>query len=87
MKELAFKNSSFDALQEWLRSDTKTAERIVRILQECRRTPFQGIGKPEPLKGNLKGMWSRRINEKDRIVYEVTETAVIVYSLQGHYEK
>ncbi len=87
MKELAFKNSSFDALQEWLRNDTKTAERIVRILQECRRTPFQGIGKPEPLKGNLKGMWSRRINEKDRIVYEVTETAVIVYSLQGHYEK
>ena len=87
MRELIFKNESFDELQDWLRNDRKSAERLVRILQECRRTPFEGIGKPEPLKGQLQGYWSRRINEKDRIIYEVSVEAVFVYSLKGHYEK
>jgi YoeB-like toxin of bacterial type II toxin-antitoxin system len=52
MRELIFKNESFDDLQDWLRNDRKSAERLVRILQECRRTPFEGIGKPEPLIGH-----------------------------------
>lgn len=87
MGELIFKSESFDELQDWLRNDRKSAERLVRILQECRRTPFEGIGKPEQLKGQLQGYWSRRINEKDRIIYEVTAEAIFVYSLKGHYEK
>jgi len=86
MKSLIFKQRSFDELHQWVRSDRKSYERIYRILQECRRTPFEGIGKPEPLKGTLQGFWSRRVNDEDRIVYEVTETAIIVHSLKGHYQ-
>ncbi|MFY7999827.1 MAG: Txe/YoeB family addiction module toxin [Candidatus Kapaibacteriota bacterium] len=73
-------------MHEWIRTDRKQYERIYCILQECRRTPFEGIGKPEPLKGSLAGFWSRRVNEVDRMVYEATATEIIVHSLTGHYE-
>jgi toxin YoeB len=86
MRSLQFRRDSFDQLQDWLRSDPKTAQRIVRILQECRRTPFDGIGKPEPLKSNLQGTWSRRVNEQDRIIYTVSDTEILVHSLKGHYD-
>lgn len=86
MRTLSFKQRSFDELHEWVRADRKTYDRIYRILQECRRTPFEGIGKPEPLKGVMQGLWSRRINDEDRIVYEVREAEVIVHSLKGHYQ-
>jgi len=49
-------------------------------------TPFEGIGKPEPLKGDLSGCWSRRIDEEHRLVYEVTDDLIIVLSMYGHYE-
>ena len=86
MRALSFKRRSFDELHEWIRADRKQYERIYRMLQECRRTPFEGIGKPEPLKGSLSGLWSRRVNDEDRIVYEVTADEIIVHSLKGHYE-
>ncbi|TAE23156.1 MAG: Txe/YoeB family addiction module toxin [Candidatus Kapaibacterium sp.] len=73
-------------LQDLFALDRKTAQRCLRILTECSRTPFEGIGKPEPLKGSLSGFWSRRINDADRIVYEVTATEIVVHSLKGHYE-
>jgi toxin YoeB len=86
VRSLVFKQRSFDELHEWIRTDRKSYERIYRILQEYRRTPFQGIGKPEALKGALQGFWSRRVNDEDRIVYEVTATEIIVHSLRGHYQ-
>lgn len=56
----------------WHESDLNTFERINELLKECRRNPFKGTGKPEPLKETLKGWWSRRINVNDRIVYRVS---------------
>jgi toxin YoeB len=58
----------------------------MRILEESARSPFEGIGKPESLKSNMKGAWSRRLTEEDRIVYEVHDDTIIVQSLLRHYE-
>jgi toxin YoeB len=86
MRETTFKNRALTELQEWATDNPKVLKRIFRILEECQRTPFEGIAKPEPLKGNLKGYWSRRIDDEHRLVYEVTEDTIIVFSLKGHYD-
>ncbi len=86
MRSLKFEPKSTQHIADWLNTDTKVAKPIFRILQECCRTPFEGIGKPEPLKGNLKGKRSRRIDDENRLVYEVTNDEIIVFSLIGHYE-
>jgi toxin YoeB len=64
----------------------KTLKRINILIKECLRTPFEGIGKPEPLLGDLSGLWSRRIDEKNRLVYEVTDAAITIISCRYHYE-
>lgn len=66
----------------------KNLKKISKILDELRNHPFTGTGKPEPLKHELKGLWSRRINQKDRLIYEVHEDVVTVYVLSalGHYD-
>jgi toxin YoeB len=69
----------------WLDHDRKTLKRINRLLQEVERTPFEGIGKPEPLKGNLAGLWSRRITIEDRLVYSVEGDRLFIYSAKDHY--
>ena len=65
--------------EEWKRTDSKTAMRIKDILRDISEHPFTGIAKPEPLKGNLTGRWSRRINKSDRIIYSVDGKVVVVY--------
>jgi toxin YoeB len=62
-------------------------KKIAKILKELTETPFEGIGKPEPLKHQLSGFWSREINKKDRIIYKVNQEIVMVYvvSAMGHY--
>lgn len=74
-------------LKHWARSDRKTALKIAALLEETQQTPYTGRGKPEPLRHELSGAWSRRTNTKDRIVYRVNESAGIVYiaSLRNHY--
>ncbi|MGI8634087.1 MAG: Txe/YoeB family addiction module toxin [Segetibacter sp.] len=54
-------------------------------MRETLKNPFAGIGKPEPLKGNLKGFWSRRINEEHRLLYKITDQTVIIFACYGHY--
>ncbi len=56
------------------------------LLKEIQRTPFDGVGKPEPLKNDKNGLWSRRINEKDRLVYSVNDDSIIIYQCKGHYD-
>ncbi len=85
MRELTFRENSLEHVEYWLANDRKVLTRIFRILRECQRTPFEGIGKPEPLKNNLSGLWSRRIDDSNRIVYEATKDSIVVYSLKGHY--
>lgn len=86
MRSLKLEPKATQQVADWLHSDPKTLKRILRILQECCRTPFEGIGKPEPLKGDLKKYWSRRIDDEHRLVYQVSDTEVTVFSLRGHYE-
>lgn len=65
---------AWEEYQHWVANDPKVQQRLNELLKECRRTPFRGTGKPEPLKGELKGWWSRRITAEDRLVYRVQET-------------
>jgi toxin YoeB len=80
-----------DTAKEHLKSLKKTGDRsimkkIFKLIEDIEKHPFEGIGKPEALKYDLSGFWSRRINREHRLVYKVTDTGVIkIYSLKGHY--
>ena len=70
----------------WLKVDIKTVKKIHALLDSARKTPFEGIGQPEPLKANYSGYWSRRINLEHRIIYKVESDKLVVISLYGHYQ-
>ncbi|WP_448699976.1 Txe/YoeB family addiction module toxin [Mucilaginibacter sp. AW1-3] len=77
-----------DDFDFWKTSGNKIIQKkIQQLFQDMLKHPFEGIGKPEPLKHNLKGKWSRRINGEHRIVYDVKDDVINVYSLKGHYIK
>ena len=69
----------------WQDADKKTVKKINELLKDASRTPFEGKGKPEPLKHNLAGFWSRRITAEHRLVYAVTEEALLIASCRYHY--
>jgi toxin YoeB len=85
MRRISFTTTSFSQFNEWRSINKKMQDRIIKLLEEIQRTPFEGTGKPEPLKHNLKGLWSRRIDDGHRLVYEVTNDEVIVISCKYHY--
>ena len=75
-------------LEQWKQNgNSHVLRRIKALLISIIETPYQGIGKPEALKYQLTGLWSRRITQEDRLVYEIKEDVIIVYSLKGHYKK
>lgn len=69
----------------WQDQDRKTLKRINKLIDDVRRSPFEGIGKPEPLKENLSGFWSRRIDDTNRLVYAVDDAAITIISCRYHY--
>lgn len=71
----------------WQGQDKKTLKRINKLIIDTQRSPFEGIGKPEPLKENLAGLWSRRIDDTNRLVYIVDENQLTIISCRYHYEK
>lgn len=71
----------------WQRQDKKTLKRINKLIGDAQRSPFDGIGKPEPLKENLSGFWSRRIDDSNRLVYAVDNNQITIISCRYHYEK
>lgn len=73
-------------MQDWAATNPRLLTRALKLIRECQRTPFDGIGKPEPLKANLSGLCSRRITDEHRLIYQVTDETIVVHSLQGHYE-
>lgn len=85
MRTTRIQPKALEDLSEWAIYEPKTLKRIFRIIEECCRTPFDGIGKPEPLKADKAGLWSRRITEEHRLLYEVTDNEIIVHALRGHY--
>ena len=86
MRLIAFHQTVFDDDSEWAKLDRKLFERVRRIITETARIPFDGIGKPEPLKRELKGYWSPRINDEHRLVYKVTDEQIIIVSCKYHYD-
>ena len=85
MRKITFEESAFQDFIEWAAINKKLYQRIVDLIMDILRQPFSGIGKPEPLKHDLKGYWSRRINDEHRLVYKVNDEAVIVVSCKYHY--
>ena len=71
---------------EWQSEDKKTLSKINALIKDIQRNPYFGIGKPEPLVGNLSGWWSRRIDDKNRITYKEKDNVVIIASCKGHYD-
>jgi toxin YoeB len=69
--KIVFADAAWEDYLHWQQSDPKVLKRVNEMIKECGRTPHKGTGKPEPLKGDFKGWWSRRITEKDRLVYRV----------------
>lgn len=83
---LLWEDRAWEDYLYWQMQDRKTLKRINILIGEIKRPPFEGIGKPEPLKGNLSGYWSRRIDDINRIVYFEQNGIVYVVSCRGHYE-
>ena len=82
---VTFTPTALDDLRYWLKTDKRLADRILALLEETRRTPFEGAGKPEPLRFQLAGCWSRRIDREHRLVYHVEENEIVVIACRYHY--
>ena len=85
LSRITFSEDAWEEYLYWQGQDKRILKKINELLKEIQRTPFEGRGEPEKLKGDLNGKWSRRINQKDRLVYEVTDDMVIVVQCKGHY--
>jgi toxin YoeB len=83
---IRFTPAAWDDYTYWQGQDKKTLKRINLLVEVALREPFSGIGKPEPLMGNLSGYWSRRIDEVNRLVYAADDTDLDVIACRGHYD-
>jgi toxin YoeB len=85
MRNLQYTDECWNDYVYWQGQDKRTLKRINALIKDAQRDPFVGIGKPEPLKENLSGFWSRRIDEKNRIVYEADDDVLTLISCRYHY--
>jgi toxin YoeB len=85
--DLIWSNDSWRDYLYWQKVDKKIVKRINELVKNCIRTPFEGIGKPEPLKGNLQSYWSRRITSEHRLVYKYENEKLFIASCKYHYSK
>jgi toxin YoeB len=85
--KVSFTPEGLEEYQYWGATDRKLWLRINRLLQEITRHPFEGTGKPEPLRYEFAGYWSRRIDEKHRLIYKATEDEIMVAKCRNHYKK
>ncbi|MDJ0601870.1 MAG: Txe/YoeB family addiction module toxin [Crocosphaera sp.] len=85
MKNLEFDAAAFEDLAWWFKNDRKQALKIIKLIQEVQRNLFEGIGKPEKLKHDLSGCWSRRINQEHRLVYQVLDDKIRILACRYHY--
>lgn len=83
--DVHFSTQAWEEYEEWYTKDAKTVKKINRLIKEILSTPFTGTGKPEPLKYELQGAWSRRIDKENRLVYIVTETQLQIIQTRYHY--
>lgn len=85
MKSILFTPIAFEQYNQWLILDKKLFVRLQKLIIESARTPFEGTGKPEALKHDLKGCWSRRLNDEHRLVYRVQDTHIEIIACMYHY--
>ena len=86
IETLAWTKEAWKDYLYWHNQDRKTLKRINNLISDTLRSPFAGIGKPEPLKENLAGFWSRRIDETNRLVYDVDANQLTIFSCRYHYQ-
>jgi toxin YoeB len=84
-RKLVFSDEAWEDYLHWQKTDRLMVRRINQLIKDIRRSPYEGIGKPEPLKHQLAGWWSRRIDAEHRFVYRATENAVEIAALRHHY--
>jgi toxin YoeB len=86
---VSFSDEAWQDLQYWIRTDKAVLKKLLQLVEACRRTPHTGIGKPEPLRKNLSGLWSRRITDEHRLVYRVVgegeAQTLQIMQCRGHY--
>ena len=83
--KLVWQTNAWDDYVYWQQTDKKVLKRINDLIKDCLRTPFTGMGKPEPLRGNFSGCWSRRITDEHRLVYQVHDNGVHILQCRYHY--
>lgn len=83
---LTWLEEAWEQYCDWVQTDRKTARKLNTLIKDIQRNAFTGLGKPEKLKGDQFGWWSRRIDEKNRIVYKIDNDSVIILSCKGHYD-
>jgi len=86
MRSILLEKNAIEDFEYWSKNDSKILKRISALFLSISKNPFDGIGKPEPLRGDLKGYWSIRINDEHRIVYTIIEDKIIVISCRSHYK-
>jgi toxin YoeB len=85
VRNIVFHNQGWEDFTYWAQTDKKMLRRLLRLIEESRRTPFEGAGKPEAPRRNLSGFWSRRIDDEHRLVYGVTDAELIIIQARYHY--
>jgi toxin YoeB len=85
-RRLTFTNTAWEDYLYWQSHDKQILKKINRLIKDCQRSPFDGIGKPEPLKRDLSGAWSRRISDEHRLVYVVTTDELRISNCRYHYQ-
>lgn len=85
VKSLEFDASAFEDLAWWIEQDRDKALKIIKLIKDVQRDPFRGIGKPEPLRHELAGCWSRRIDQEHRLIYQVTSEKIRILACRYHY--
>jgi len=83
---IIFSKNAWEDYTSWLTEDKKILKKINDLIKEIQHTPYEGKGKPEPLKYDLTGFWSRRIDREHRLVYQVKENEILIYSCKYHYD-
>ena len=83
---IVFSKNSWEDYLSWQTTDKKVLRKINDMIKEIQRTPYEGLGKPEPLKFDLTGYWSRRIDREHRLVYQVGDNEILIYSCKYHYD-
>lgn len=84
---IVFTENSWEDYNSWITKDRKMLKKINELVKDIQRTPFVGKGKPEPLKYDLAGFWSRRMDREHRLVYKVENQEILIYSCKYHYDK